>query len=771
MGSQAGIGDRLTSWLLGGREALPEAISVQLRNGLFTSVPIFLGGILNTSAVASVAVWRHPTAEFIAWLGFEIALGAIRLVLLLDGRRLVRQGRTPKRLPAALLSCCWAASVGVGTYLCITSEDWVLATIACLSAAAMVCGICLRNFGTPRLAAIMVLLALLPCAFAGLMTAEPIMPMISIQLPIFMLTILAASFSLHRMMVSWMRALSDLQSSRSLNEIILHSSPDYTLILDEAYHVAFCNGPNSSEIDTNALQGRDWLSLLPDRDRELGLRAIQIAHEGRADSLITQVRDSSGERRWFHVIVNAIQDGSRRLIVVARDITQQKLSEERAIWMAQHDSLTGLPNRTVLQEQLDVLLDGREAASGALLVVDVDNFKSINDTLGHDAGDRLLCAFAQRLQTAVGNHGLVARTGGDEFAILLHDAVEMEVRQVAARIFELLAEPIDHGGRLIECGASVGASLMPRDGALRSEVMKAADVALYAAKTGGRAQLRIFEQAMMEEVENHQGMIASARYALQCDTIIAHYQPKICLRTSQVAGFEALLRWKDGNGQLRGPGSIHAAFNDPALGAQLSDRMLTRILDDIEAWARLGIAFGSVAINVTAADFRRGGFAETILSRLEERNIAPGCIQIEVTESVFLGHSTGSIKAALERLGDHGIRIALDDFGTGYASLSHLSEFPVHILKIDRSFIERLGESPDSDAISTMVINLGHCFGLQVVAEGVETREQADRLVAMGCDLGQGFYYSAALAEAAVVEFIAAGARSGDLTNAAGRHS
>ncbi|WP_380880105.1 putative bifunctional diguanylate cyclase/phosphodiesterase [Sphingomonas sp. DBB INV C78] len=715
-------------------------------NGLFTSVPIFLGGILNTAAVASVAVWRHPTAPFIGWLLFEVVLGVIRLTILVRGQPALQAGRTPPRLAAAILSCFWSGSVGVGTALCLTSSDWVLATIACLSAAAMVCGICLRNFGTPRLAALMVFLALAPCAAAGLMTAEPILPMISVQLPIFMVTIFSASFTLHRMMVSRMTALSDLQRSESLNQTILKSSPDYTLILDAERRVIFCNEPNSDRFDDENLMGRDWLTLLPERDRGAGQRVLENAKSGRSENLITHDFDASGHKRWFHVIANPISDGSGRLIVVSRDITHQKKSEEQAIWMAQHDALTGLPNRAVLQDRLDAMLDDANLAmAGALLVVDVDNFKSINDTLGHDGGDALLCTFARHLRSAVSEGDIVARTGGDEFAIILNARTEAEVERTAARIFEALREPFSHAGRLIECGTSIGASLIPRDGKLRSEIMKAADVALYAAKAGGRAQLRIFERAMMVEVEKHQAMIAAARYALQRDTIIPHYQPKISLRTQQTVGFEALLRWKDRDGRLQGPDLIKAAFDDPALGGPISDRMLEKVLKDVQRWVHDDIAFGHVAINVTAADFRRGGFAETILARLDGCGVAPACIQIEVTESVFLGQSAEDVKDALRHLSDHGIRIALDDFGTGYASLSHLNQFPVDLLKIDRSFIEKIGSNADAEAISATVINLGHCLNLEVVAEGVETTAQERDLIAMGCDTGQGFLYSSAL--------------------------
>ena len=249
--------DRLTSWLLGAKEIVPDPIARQLVNGLFTSLPIFMGGVLNAIAVAIVAVSRHPTPIFIGWLLFELGLGLVRLAVLLSGRRAIQADRPPPRLLAALLSCAWAGSVGFGSYLCLTIGDWVLATIACLSAAAMVGGICLRNFGTPRLAALMVFLVLAPCVAAGLATSEPIMPMISVQLPIFMVTIFSASFSLHRMVVSRMAALIDLQRSESLNRTILEASPDYTIIIDAQDRVIFCNKPSGDNGDQDEVLGKD----------------------------------------------------------------------------------------------------------------------------------------------------------------------------------------------------------------------------------------------------------------------------------------------------------------------------------------------------------------------------------------------------------------------------------------------------------------------------------------------------------------------------------
>jgi diguanylate cyclase (GGDEF)-like protein len=737
--------NRLSHWLLGTRIKVPVPIAAQLTNGLFASVPIFLGGVINTTAVAAVAAWRHTFPPFTTWLFLELLLGALRLIVLVHGKRAITAGRTPPRLLAALLSCGWSSSVGFGTFICVTSGDWVLAAIACLSAAAMVCGICLRNFGTPRLAATMIFSALAPCAVAGLLTAEPVMTIISVQLPVFMVTIFAASFALHRMLVSWMTALGELEHSRSLNETILQSTPDHMLILDQSHDIVFSKRPGEPVSEQDSMIGRNWLSLLDPQDRDEAAVALATAVSGSMASLVTSQSGAEGEKRWFDNVVNRTSDNSGRLIVVSRDITHQKRSEESAVWMARHDTLTGLPNRALLQDRLDALLTDAAEAGAAMLILDLDNFKAINDELGHDAGDSLLRTIGKRLGAALAEGDFVARTGGDEFALLVAARSEADVQAIAARIFDSLREPISHGGRQLECGASIGASFIPRDGTVRSAIMKAADLALYAAKAAGRAQLRIFEPGMMVEVEKHQTMLAAARYALQYDTIVPHYQPKVSLRTSRIIGFEALLRWRDANGDLRGPESLHAAFDDPALSAPLSERMLEKILDDIEAWTAAGLSFGHVAINVTSADFRRGDFDRRILDRLEAKAISPACLQVEVTENVFLGRGTDNVEHALERLSGHGIRIALDDFGTGYASLSHLNQFPVDLLKIDRSFIQRIGGSVDAEAIASTVINLGHCLGLEVIAEGVETAAQEAYLMKMGCDTGQGFLYSPAL--------------------------
>ena len=737
---------QLVGWLLGSPLKPPTPLAAELKNGLFTSVPIFMGGVLNTLLVAAIAASRHPTPPFTAWLLFEAVLGVMRLALLVRGQKVIRAGQNPPHCAAALLSCAWSASVGAGTFLCILSGDWILSTIACLSAAAMICGICLRNFGTPRLAVLMVCATVAPCAVAGLLVPDPVMMIISLQLPVFTLTIFIASFGLHRMLVSQMVALSDLERSQSLNRTILQSSPDPTFLLDEERRLIFCNPPGRELFGGDVVYGEPWLSMLPVGDRAQAEVALERARCGPAN-LVLELAGASDGKAWFDIVINRTAAALNGFVVVARDISFQKASEERAIWMARHDALTGLPNRSLLQDRLDRILSGAEATAGAaLLIVDVDHFKTINDSFGHDCGDALLCTVADRLRATVRRSDLVARTGGDEFTLVISATCEAEVIETTRRIYGELAAPMRHRGRLVECGVSIGASLIPRDGRRRSDLLKAADIALYAAKTEGRGQIKIFAPAMMVEAEKPKAMIASARDALQRDAIIPHYQPKVSLHDGRIMGFEALLRWRDKAGAIRTPDALMAAFEDSTMGALLSHRMLERILDDIDGWMAAGVPFGHVALNISGIDLRRPVFAETIRDHLVSRGVPAHCLQIEVTEQVFLGRGSDQVQEALQRLSDSGIRIALDDFGTGYGSLSCLNRFPVDTLKVDRSFVRQIGRGRDAEVIASAIVGMGRSLGLEIVAEGIETAAQEAYLKKAGCDLGQGFLYSPAIA-------------------------
>ncbi|HEX7709310.1 MAG TPA: EAL domain-containing protein [Sphingomonadaceae bacterium] len=475
-------------------------------------------------------------------------------------------------------------------------------------------------------------------------------------------------------------------------------------------------------------------------------------------------RPSDQAERWIAMngwkTVREVE-GQGRIIITIRDITDEKTASERIRWAATHDALTHLPNRRLFHERLETAVEEAQEKGGAvgLLLLDLDHFKQINDTLGHDVGDVLLKTFAKRLRSAVRVGDTVGRLGGDEFAVVLPD-IEGSVclEEVAAGIFERLRKPVICGGTVLDCRASIGASLYPNHGCSTEELLKHADIALYSAKSGRRGTLSLFRPELLEEVVMRNSMISLGKEAVKDDKISPYYQPKIDLVTNEIVGFEALLRWRDGHGDVQAPSLIAAAFDDPDVAAAISDRMLERAIVDMRGWLERAVDFRSVAFNVSAAEFRRGGFAEGVLELLEKAQVPASCLQIEVTETVFLGRGAEYVLTALKILNSEGVKIALDDFGTGYASLRHLKEFPVEIIKIDQSFVRDMVVDPGDEAIVRAVINLGQSLGMKVVAEGIESIEQASRLLELGCDYGQGFLFSKAVPAAAVPALLVPGA-------------
>lgn len=447
-----------------------------------------------------------------------------------------------------------------------------------------------------------------------------------------------------------------------------------------------------------------------------------------------------------------------RLVGSLQDVTAQKRYEEELRQAAHHDSLTGLPNRLLFAERLDAALGEARRTGGTvgLIVFDVDRFKTINDSLGHDAGDAVLCEVAKRLQRVAPVGATAARLAGDEFAIIIPSLSDSGIG--TAQIADLLAQvsrPMTHAGRHIDVTLSAGFAAAFQDGNSPDEIHKSADLALYAAKREARGGLRAFRRDLRDAAEREMHMLADARAGLQADWIVPFYQPKICLRTGAVLGFEALLRWHHPQHGLRTPGSISAAFEDPATSVQLTDRMLERTVTDMARWADRGLAFGRIAVNGSPEDFRRGDMADRILERLARAGLPPTMLELEITETVFVGQLAEQVSVALKALSDAGITIALDDFGTGYASLTHLKQFPVDALKIDRSFVSRLSlVDSDDSAIVGAVIELARSLGIATVAEGVETATQAAHLIVKGCDSGQGYLFSRPMAAEKVAHFM-----------------
>ncbi|WP_172125617.1 EAL domain-containing protein [Devosia sp. 919] len=458
-------------------------------------------------------------------------------------------------------------------------------------------------------------------------------------------------------------------------------------------------------------------------------------------------RAVNGDYIWVssrRVLVPDASGKPVRFVGSMLDITARKQAETELQWAAFHDPLTGLPNRALYAQRLDAALE-RARGTGemvGLLVFDLNNFKTLNDTMGHAAGDRLLKEIASRLVAAAPEGVTVARLGGDEFAVISPGLAAEDLRmEVARQRLGPLDQPVAIDGLQIAVSYCAGGAVFPRDAQSAGELLRAADLALYAAKADLPGTIRGFQPQMLQASEARARALANARKALDTDAIVPFYQPKLCLRSGQVTGFEALLRWHDQSG-LQPPASIAAAFDDAQLSVEITDRMLDRVLADCVAWREGGLEVGRVALNLSAADLRQRGLAERVLWRLDNAGLPGSVLELEVTESVLISQMGGHV-STLEKLQQAGVTIALDDFGTGYASLTHLQQFKVDVLKIDRSFVELIGSSERRDtAVINAVLEMSRSMGITTVAEGIERREQAEFLHERGCDLGQGYLFS-----------------------------
>ena len=553
-------------------------------------------------------------------------------------------------------------------------------------------------------------------------------------------------------------ARAEALRARTLLQTVIDSVPDHIYVKDASGLFILTNQASKENWD---LLGRRTSDVFPPAVASAVERSdqeVMLSGEPQVTELPTEL---SGEERIFQSVkVPWRQDGEiKGIIGISRDITDHKSIVEQAEWAANHDALTQLPNRAFFQTSLSAMMM-KAASAGhelALLHVDLDHFKQVNDTLGHDAGDALLEEIAGRLQSCVRSSDVVARLGGDEFAIVLPGCGADQASGIAEKIIGSLRKPFTYNGRVLDCRASIGGGVFPIHGGGPQELLKSADMALYAAKGAGRGIAKMFEPSLRDDMQKRVSMLALGRRALRDGQIFPYYQPKIDLLTGAVSGFEALLRWHHPRLGARLPGTIAACFEDFDLATEISDRMIDGAVADMRAWLDQGLEFGSVAVNAGAAEFRTGKFADSILRRLEQSGVPTSRFQLEVTETVFLGRGAECVESDLKLLSAHGVKIALDDFGTGYASLRHLRQFPVHIIKIDKSFVSEMNRLKDDAAIVKAVINLGQSLGMDVVAEGIENTSQEAELRQMGCGYGQGFLYSKALPASRMKAYLTAG--------------
>ena len=444
-----------------------------------------------------------------------------------------------------------------------------------------------------------------------------------------------------------------------------------------------------------------------------------------------------------------------KTMVVRRQIRLQAARDN--LWQAANlDALTKLPNRNRLHDVVTGIIATPVAGweQFAVMLLDLDNFKIINDTLGHEAGDLVLRMVGKRIKRVARGAQLVARLGGDEFSVLLRGALpRSEIESIALAILQAIRRRMPYRGLRIETSASIGVACFPRHATSWGDIFRAADLALYRAKQLGRNCMVVFEPAMLTETESKFGLLKSIRSAIEDERILPRYQPEVSIAGGGVVGFEALARVEQ-NGGLEPPAEFISALEDPALCRAFGIKMMQQVVSDLQAWHRGGLDIRRVAVNVSNFELRDPSYAGRVLDMLRAARIGFGQLEIEVTETAAFDENIAVIGCNLETLAAHGLSIALDDFGTGFASLTHLKLRPITKIKIDRSFICTLLTDPESRSIVEAIIRLSHSLGRTVVAEGVEDELQLAQLRGFGCDIAQGFLYSEPLPADQVATFL-----------------
>ena len=485
---------------------------------------------------------------------------------------------------------------------------------------------------------------------------------------------------------------------------------------------------------------RALLVHLNGRDPRAGLGAVSPLVEAceltsRQGAALVRTCDLA-DGRAIGIVHEPIPGGG--WVCTHEDVTDRRRNEERIVHMARHDGLTGLPNRFHLKERLEESLAQRSEGVGTtVLCLDLDGFKVVNDTHGHQAGDELLCAVAARFESILADGDFVARHGGDEFAVVMTGSAEPDdASRLAERLVEVLHAPFEIQGNEVAIGTSIGVAIADGSSVTTATLLRQADVALYQAKAAGRGTWRFFDSAMDAAIRRRRQLGTDLRSALADGQLDLHYQPLVDARSLAIRGFEALLRWRHPVHGFVGPGEFVPIAEEMGLIRALGAWALKRACSDAARWPENV----KVAVNLSPVQFVGGDLVEEVETALRESGLSAGRLELEITESVLLQDNEATL-ASLHRLRGLGVRISMDDFGTGYSSLGYLRRFPVDKIKIDQSFVRSLGQEPGSIEIVRAVVGLGNALGMSVLAEGVETAEQLAILEREGCDELQGYLF------------------------------
>lgn len=525
---------------------------------------------------------------------------------------------------------------------------------------------------------------------------------------------------------------------------------DWNLQTDEVFRSARWHeiyGYAENEVGNTAQDGR---KLIHPDDLTRAIEETQVYLQGNTGKFASEfrLRCKDGSWKWTlsrGMVVESDAEGKPlRMIGTHTDISDRKNVEAQIYELAHYDSLTGLPNRLLFMDRLhqEIRKAKRSGNSLALIFLDLDRFKEVNDALGHDKGDQLLKEAAQRLSSCVRASDTVARLGGDEFTIILKNlSNSMSLENVAQNILARLSEPFQLGAEVIYLSTSIGITIYPTD-ALDAEILlKNADQAMYAAKDEGKNRYNYFTTSMQEAAQARMRTVNELRSALSNHQFVVYYQPIVELTTGNICKAEALIRWQHPTNGLTGPDEFIPIAEDTGLVVEIGDYVFAQVAGQVSQWRKLKPEL-QVSINKSPAQFKTGGNVHGAwLEHLQKLDLPGSAIVIEITEGLLL-EARQSVVRILQDFHDAGMQIAMDDFGTGYSSLAYLKKFDIDYVKIDRSFTCNIQPGSDDMALCEAIIVMAHKLGLQVIAEGVETSEQRDLLIAAGCDYAQGYLFS-----------------------------
>ena len=533
---------------------------------------------------------------------------------------------------------------------------------------------------------------------------------------------------------------------------LLEAAPDAMVVVNPGGDIVLLNLQAEKKFGyrRGELLGQKMKNIIPEGFAE---RLVADALRSTEDALAQQIdtgieitgRRKNGSEFPIEIMLSPLEGAEGILVTAAiRDITTRKKADAQMIHSAQHDFLTGLPNRMLLNDRVGqaILLARRHGTKVAVLFLDLDGFKHINDSLGHTIGDKLLQSVANRLLSCVRTSDTVSRQGGDEFVVLLSEVEKTEDTAIAARrMLQAVAEAHAIDKHDLHVTSSIGVSVYPDDGLDAETLIKGADTAMYQAKENGRQSYQFFTAAMNVRAVERQSIEESLRRALERQEFTLHYQPKINLRTGKITGAEALVRWTHPTRGLVSPAQFIPVAEDCGLILPIGNWALREACQQARTWLDAGLPLATMAVNISAIEFRNEKFLEGVFAVLKDTGLDPRCLELELTESVLMKHAAAT-ESILKALRSRGVLLAVDDFGTGYSSLSYLRKFSVDSLKIDQSFIRQITTTPHETTIVTAIIGMGRGLKLRVVAEGVETQEELAFLQAHECDEAQGYYFS-----------------------------